>query len=76
MLMHPPVTKGSWFRVTVNGGHYFKPSVKGEDGENAKYFFSDGMGFSLCNYFSLINLLVVCAILYILNYNASPQSIL
>lgn len=24
----------------------------------------------------LINLLVVCAILYILNYNASPQSIL
>jgi hypothetical protein len=37
----------------------------------------DEMGFSLCNYFfSLINLLVVCAILYILNYNASPQSIL
>lgn len=23
--------------------------------------FLDGMGFSLCNYFSLINLLVVCA---------------
>lgn len=36
--------------------------------------FLDGMGFSLCNYFSLINLLVVCAILYILNYTASPQS--
>lgn len=36
-----------------------------------------GWDFSLCNYFfSLINLLVVCAILYILNYNASPQSIL
>lgn len=36
-----------------------------------------GWGFSLCNYFfSLINLLVVCAILYILNYNVFPQSIL
>ena len=40
------------------------------------FFFFDGMGFSLCNYFfSLINLLVVWEILYILNYNASPQGI-
>lgn len=50
--------------------------IEGGRMERMLNFFFDGMGFSLCNYFSLINFLVVRAILYILNYNASPQSIL
>lgn len=62
-------------RAAEGVGTCFKPSVRGGR-ERMLDLFLLGWGFSLCNYFfSLINFLVVCAILYILNYHASPQSI-
>lgn len=63
--------KGAW------SGRYewwaLQTFSEGDRVDNAKFFL---MGWVFLFVIILINLLVVCAILYILNYNASPQSIL